>query len=151
MREFTGTSKFPAQMASNTENVSIWWRHHDCHLFVRVVAFWQRFCHTLLMLNAQPGGVSNTYDISNNKCKWPRLATCTISNLYIETKYPILTLQYCSDYFLKSVWFYVSHCNAFDDLWISINDLTSMIVYLYASFGRGHGNDIHQTTIMKFW
>ena len=20
---------FPAQMASNTENVSIWWRHHD--------------------------------------------------------------------------------------------------------------------------
>ena len=21
---------FPAQMASNTENVSIWWRHHDC-------------------------------------------------------------------------------------------------------------------------
>ena len=23
-----GTSEFPAQMASNTENVSIWWRHH---------------------------------------------------------------------------------------------------------------------------
>ena len=22
------TSEFPAQMASNTENVSIWWRHH---------------------------------------------------------------------------------------------------------------------------
>ena len=26
--EFTGTGKFPAQMASNAENVSIWWRHH---------------------------------------------------------------------------------------------------------------------------
>ena len=25
-REFTG--EFPAQMASNTENVSIWWSHH---------------------------------------------------------------------------------------------------------------------------
>ena len=26
--------KFPAQMASNAENVSIWWRHHvTCHLF----------------------------------------------------------------------------------------------------------------------
>ena len=25
--EFTG--EFPAQMASNAENVSIWWRHHD--------------------------------------------------------------------------------------------------------------------------
>ena len=26
--EFTVTGKFPAQMASNAENVSIWWRHH---------------------------------------------------------------------------------------------------------------------------
>ena len=26
--EFTGSSEFPAQMASNAENVSIWWRHH---------------------------------------------------------------------------------------------------------------------------
>ena len=25
--EFTG--EFPAQMASDAENVSIWWRHHD--------------------------------------------------------------------------------------------------------------------------
>ena len=24
-----GTGEFPAQMASNTENASIWWRHHD--------------------------------------------------------------------------------------------------------------------------
>ena len=23
------TGEFPAQMATNTENVSIWWRHHD--------------------------------------------------------------------------------------------------------------------------
>ena len=26
--EFTGAGEFPAQMASNAENVSIWWRHH---------------------------------------------------------------------------------------------------------------------------
>ena len=26
--EFTGTGEFPAQRASYTENVSIWWRHH---------------------------------------------------------------------------------------------------------------------------
>ena len=26
--KFTG--EFPAQMASNAENVSIWWRHHEC-------------------------------------------------------------------------------------------------------------------------
>ena len=24
-----GTGEFPAQMASNAENVSLWWRHHD--------------------------------------------------------------------------------------------------------------------------
>ena len=26
--EFTGTGEFPAQKASNVENISIWWRHH---------------------------------------------------------------------------------------------------------------------------
>ena len=26
--EFTGTGEFPAQTASDAENVSIWWRHH---------------------------------------------------------------------------------------------------------------------------
>ena len=26
---FTGTGEFPAQMASNAKNVSIWWGHHD--------------------------------------------------------------------------------------------------------------------------
>ena len=28
------TGEFPAQMASNAENVSIWWRHHDTHAAV---------------------------------------------------------------------------------------------------------------------
>ena len=29
MPEFkSGTGEFPAQLASNAENVSIWWRHH---------------------------------------------------------------------------------------------------------------------------
>ena len=27
--EFTGTGEFPAQRASNAENVSIWWRYHE--------------------------------------------------------------------------------------------------------------------------
>ena len=27
--EFTGDQWIPAQMASNAENVSIWWRHHE--------------------------------------------------------------------------------------------------------------------------
>ena len=28
VREFTGERWIPAQMASNAENVTIWWRHH---------------------------------------------------------------------------------------------------------------------------
>ena len=28
-RNSPGTGEFPAQMTSNAENVSIWWRHHD--------------------------------------------------------------------------------------------------------------------------
>ena len=34
-----GTGEFPAQMASNAENVSIRWRHHDCHIS------WSRYSH----------------------------------------------------------------------------------------------------------
>ena len=31
-RNSPGTGEFPAQMASNAENVSIWWRHHGLSL-----------------------------------------------------------------------------------------------------------------------
>ena len=34
-----GTGEFPAQMASNAENVSIWWRHHE------VLALWSGPTH----------------------------------------------------------------------------------------------------------
>ena len=30
-----GTGEFPAQMASNAENASIWWRHHGNHFLTR--------------------------------------------------------------------------------------------------------------------
>ena len=33
-----GTGEFPAQMTSNAENVSIWWRHHEgCHILFEVI------------------------------------------------------------------------------------------------------------------
>ena len=31
--EFTGAAEFPAQRASNAENVSIWWRHHEMNSY----------------------------------------------------------------------------------------------------------------------
>ena len=40
------TGEFPAQMASNAENVSIWWRHHDhnhiCHFNDFQTASWHK-------------------------------------------------------------------------------------------------------------
>ena len=34
-----GTGEFPAQMASNAENVSIWWRHHEVEAFSTLMDF----------------------------------------------------------------------------------------------------------------
>ena len=45
-REFTGDRWIPAQMASNAENVSIWWRHHDsCMTDVSYVGSSQVYLH----------------------------------------------------------------------------------------------------------
>ena len=35
-----GTGEFPAQMASNAENVSIWWRHHESEWDNSVSRIW---------------------------------------------------------------------------------------------------------------
>ena len=37
--EFAGTGEFPAQMASNAKNVSIWWRHHAPNSIVSVFGY----------------------------------------------------------------------------------------------------------------
>ena len=34
-----GTGEFPAQMASNAENVSIWWRHRDCGVALECIVW----------------------------------------------------------------------------------------------------------------
>ena len=36
------TGEFPAQMTSNPENISIWWRHHDHH-WSPVACTWEQF------------------------------------------------------------------------------------------------------------
>ena len=35
-----GTDEFPAQMASNAENASIWWRHHVTYLTLQIQPWW---------------------------------------------------------------------------------------------------------------
>ena len=41
------TGEFPAQRASNAENISIWWRHHDTMLRTAVCIKWNQLYHTL--------------------------------------------------------------------------------------------------------
>ena len=45
-----GTGEFPAQMASNTENVSIWWRHHVYYHCYCMKSFVYSFWHNLFTL-----------------------------------------------------------------------------------------------------
>ena len=53
-----GTGEFPAQMASNAENVSIWWRHHEClRNTMRIVILY------------------------SSKLQYKRLQTCSVSRL----------------------------------------------------------------------
>ena len=75
-----GTGEFPAQRASNAENVSIWWRHHDismyhfsCMIFVYASSQWE----TALECNAIShwlGGYTEWFLISTiyifNTCLW---------------------------------------------------------------------------------
>ena len=46
-----GTGEFPAQMASNAENVSIWWRHHGQFLVpvVKIKLLWNVDQHTNIL------------------------------------------------------------------------------------------------------
>ena len=47
-----GTDEFPAQMASNAENVSIWWRHHESEeSFVSHINIWRWHPHTRTQLH----------------------------------------------------------------------------------------------------
>ena len=46
------TGEFPAQMASNAENVSIWWRHHDwfrqCFIICLAPSYYLNQCYLIL-------------------------------------------------------------------------------------------------------
>ena len=64
-----GTGEFPAQRASNAENVSIWWRHHDStdsvahnYCYDLWVKMWLR---CLLIFKASGGRFKNTYELLN--------------------------------------------------------------------------------------
>ena len=57
-----GTGEFPAQMASNAENVSIWWRHHgiSVNAWTHFSTFWHFWCWSCIAVqNRSPKCVSS--------------------------------------------------------------------------------------------
>ena len=72
---FTGTGEFPAQMASNAENASIWWRHHD---------FYQTGCSWLA--NAEASVTPNATIIYIH---------CLVSNMIYRKNVPIPQRNWC--------------------------------------------------------
>ena len=56
--ESTGDWWTPTQRASNAENVSIWWRHHDSHTHIYICIIW---CHISLIQYWFPQHPNFTY------------------------------------------------------------------------------------------
>ena len=51
-----GTGEFPAQKASNAENVSIWWHHHGIYIYICkcMMDMWVvKTCHSITVLMTQ--------------------------------------------------------------------------------------------------
>ena len=78
-----GTGEFPAQMASNAENVSIWWRHHVIiHILVLLIAV-----NWFLSVNWDPGTLT-------------MFLACTHSELHSEysiRKYYLMFVYFPTD------------------------------------------------------
>ena len=76
-----GTSKFPAQMASNAKNVSIWWRHHVSDNFtgqLLIIDMWHGWaptrCHPAISARVfQPAMASSHWTIFTPRCHLPCL------------------------------------------------------------------------------
>ena len=73
------TGEFPAQRASNAENVPIWWRHQGVGWFVRYT--WSEAC------GLRPGSWQNCLGIGYHVPVF-----CTDPNLY--NKYTVYCIQY---------------------------------------------------------
>ena len=59
-----GTGEFPAQMASNADNVSIWWRHHENQLEFRM--WWVRYPQSISIIYSSDHviGKKNAHDVT---------------------------------------------------------------------------------------
>ena len=59
-----GTGEFSAQMASNAENVSFWWRHHGMIKCDVIFSYWNDECPRVTV------GLINSYRLLKDICKY---------------------------------------------------------------------------------
>ena len=131
------TGGFPSQRASNAENVSIWWRHHELSkngdntwgglVTVRLEAItWNdslQICYTLIIIFTMQCPVSNTpwcLSLGNQLTSYGHLFTSWLSLYVLHTsirftgrlweKWPILYRWYLERLFSKivSIWIAIS-------------------------------------------
>ena len=123
-----GTGEFHAQMASNAENVSIWWRHH-----------------VVSCLHSQPGYCSPTPHPSHTNPNLP--PPCILSNKHFSAFYYIFTFQIVLIFLIDAnFWFLCLQITVesqkrinpiimdiHNQLWIAIIQLWISIIQLWIS------------------
>ena len=98
------TGEFPAQMASNAENVSIWWRHHDnssqrqaiTQSYDHIMPVWPAITNT--RRHSQLGQMENIAHENNWPFKWSMLLESTEKPYTLQintTKYEMWNIHHC--------------------------------------------------------
>ena len=84
----SGTGEFPAQMASNAENVSIWWRHHE-----DITTLWHGNASTPLTISG--GNHRSPVDSPHNGRSigifYPLVWTSCWSNIWVADDWDAMT------------------------------------------------------------
>ena len=84
------TGKFPKQRASNAENVSIWWRHHESHMhFCMGLALQGQFC--LFGNNGR-----NSFSCHDLVWAWRRLPNPSYAKMFVRNIKIIFTFSIIS-------------------------------------------------------
>ena len=117
------TGEFPAQMASNAENVSIWWRHHGVNA-LRWRELNLRHVHR------------KTYTVMNlSNIGWVigKKQTGVINFLFPHLKVDNIILYNCWEFVLKVTWIFQWTPSKQWTMWFCYNSMYQFHVHVYFS------------------
>ena len=82
-----GTGEFPAQMASNAENVSIWWHHHGLPISL---SLWVCRRHSYLIISMW---ISHISEITHDGLWWPHIGDLQLSGVRLSCHVPMIIIH----------------------------------------------------------